>query len=719
MKHLIFRFSAVAIVVIAILLIHTSCNETETTDSTSFILYYTDMTDIGPSMSGIISSPTYKGSTPSDFSITGVTLNGEVFSGDSFTINANTGAISIENTKGISVGLYKLTISCVSTGKLYEYKDIVSVNMMKPVPDGITVEPDILEVEYISVVDATNATELPTAQVVTNGNHVSIAKYEIANSEHAKFFAISSTGEISIIKGNQDILPGIYVLSLKLTTGASADDEGIFENALTINITSKPLALTYTPAMGKIEEESQLSGNTSFTGNAPELKGSPEGLKYVIGKVTPETDKIRIDDKTGALSVAFGHGLVAGSKYTVNIKVFNNFTQEGVDFENAFELEVVEYIEPISGFTYTTIEEIQAIEFDVLPDATFKGDEVRFEFVDLPAELHGQLTLDRNGVVKAVQGNTIPLGRYIVKVRATNPKSDPEHPTIASFTLTIMENQNYFTYVRYGNNLDLSPSANYANQFRLITSTSLSGLMPETDAKVSLTYELTGIQQASNMKIDPITGEVSITAISSTQCGIGIITATAGKGTKAEVSVKTPIFFHYSAKIRDNMSTDQIEVHYTPFVLQVNPRTGGRSVVPTITGVTDMSKFAMDYRRTFNYYNYSGVHTSGQPSVSGSFMSLLWDSYAEAIGGTPSYGAKSPMSYYENTKSGASLTNALAYVDAANFAVVVNPNKWVYKGEYANGFMSGQITITSDVSQVNNGGQTFPIILWFDTKFNN
>jgi hypothetical protein len=54
--------------------VYTSCDDTETTDSTKFTIFYSGMTDIGPSMSGRISSPTYKGNTPSDFAITKVTL---------------------------------------------------------------------------------------------------------------------------------------------------------------------------------------------------------------------------------------------------------------------------------------------------------------------------------------------------------------------------------------------------------------------------------------------------------------------------------------------------------------------------------------------------------------------------------------------------------------------------------------------------------------------
>ena len=76
-------------------------------------------------------------------------------------------------------------------GSYHEYKDIVVVNMMKSVPDGIIVDPNEIQVEYSIVSDAKSTEELPTAQVKTDGNHVSITKYEIAKSEISSFFKIS------------------------------------------------------------------------------------------------------------------------------------------------------------------------------------------------------------------------------------------------------------------------------------------------------------------------------------------------------------------------------------------------------------------------------------------------------------------------------------------------------------------------------------------------
>ncbi|NDV79513.1 surface glycan-binding family protein [Dysgonomonas sp. 511] len=690
----------------------TACSDTETTDETDFALYYTGMTDIGPSMTGVISSPSYIGGQPSGFEIYKVTFDGEPVSGDSFSINQDDGAISISETAGMSVGLYKLSVKCYSNGKMYEYADIVEVNMMKPVPDGITVEPNKLTADYADVIDAASTVELPTAQVSTDGNHVSIKKYEIAKSEFSKYFEISQSGKISIVRGDATLVPGIYTLSLKLSTGANGEDEGIFENAIEINITSRPLELVYTPAAGKIEEESAQSGSTIFTSNAPALKGSVEGLSYSIKKVTPATDKILIDAATGVLSVNANHGFVAGTKYVVDVNVKNIYSEEGVDFVTAFELEVVEYIEPIQNFGYDNIDATQAVAFEGSPSAGFKGDEVRFEFVDLPAALQENVTLDHEGKISALKGNTIPLGSYTVKVKATNPKSDPNNPTIATFTLTVKENPNFFTYVHYGNNLGLTPSKDYANQYRAVNGAALTSDTPETDAKVALHYEMTNLHQTGSSTIDSSTGVISIASNSKNQCGIIVVTATAGKGTPEEFSIQTHVFVDYSVAVNG------VKIEYTPFVLQVNPTKGGRSVSPVITGVADMTKLAMDYRRTFNYFNFYGTHTNGQPNVAGSFMNLVWKNYFDSMGSaTNNTGSKDPLSYYVNAGK-SSLDKALGYVDPASFEVVVNPNKWVVDGEPANGAMTGQITFDpAGPSNINNGGQTFPIVLWFDKNF--
>lgn len=700
-----------------------SCSEEDTTDTTPFALYYMTLTDIGPSMSGELAAPTYKGSAPSDFTIYKVTLQNketlkdEIVETESFQINESTGAVTVTNSAELAVGLYKLSVACYSNGKRYEFPNAIEVNMLPPVPEGVTVEPELVTIDFSELAESE-----ATAQVTTDGDHVSITAYAVIQEQGKEYFAISNTGEISVNHSYAgEIPPGKYTISLKLTTGAG---DCIFENAVTFNITSKPLSLTYTPAEGKIEE-----GGT-FTSVEPVLKGSLEELVYSISKVTPETDQITIDPATGMLSVADTHTLTAGSQYVIDVTATNMYGTTA--FPAAYTLNVVEYIEPIANFAYDAQNDImQGTAFTASPVDEMTGDDVNYALGD---NLDGQLTIDvLTGVITAAKGNKIPMGSYTVPVTATNVKGE----ATTNFTFTVVENPYYFTTVRYGNNLGLDELAN-ANQFRYNSEDELvaATLSPTyTDIKEGVTVEWSvkakhqmtkkeGETSICVANIDPATGALTFVTggWKDSQCGMIMVTATTGKGTPAETSVTVPIFFHF------NSTKSGVKVMYTPFVFQVNPLTGGSSVKPTIEGA-DPSTFLMDYRRTFNYYNFNGPssHKDGQPSVAGSFMRQLWEYYYMDLLGKPTAntGAKAPMSYYENNgKDGTNLSMPLAYVDNDNgLAVKVNPNKFIGDdGQPANGAMIGQMTFVTDGNSGALSGQPdpyriFPFFIWFDTAF--
>lgn len=338
----------------------------------------------------------------------------------------------------------------------------------------------------------------------------------------------------------------------------------------------------------------------------------------------------------------------------------------------------------------------QAQRTDGMADAVF-------ELVELDAALQGEIAVDAKGAVRAFKGNRIPAGEYTVKVQAT-PK-DGKKTAVAEFKLTVRQNPNYFTYVRYGNNLGLEAETN-PNMYVLTGGEKLSVAKPATDAKVPLKYAVTTVSQISRINIKASSGEITVTAPRSAQCGIAIVTATAGAGTENEFSVSTPVFFRYKDE------TDAIELDYAPFVLHVDPRTGGRSAAPAIKGA---AKVYADYRRTFNYYPAAGKLAGGAPGVDGAFLTLLWTEYFASQGKAPNFGARKPMSYYDNRKD---LGQALAYVDADDLAVVVNPGKWMAAGEYACGFVTGQMVVSSDQAEAKEGKgeQLFPIVIWFDTE---
>ncbi len=674
------------------------CKEDDLDDG-SFRLHYPEVTNIGPSMSFISGTPSYYGQTPSDFAIVAVKLDEELLQCENFSINPQSGAVTISQTENMTPGCYKLSISCISAGVPYSFDDIFVVNMLPAAPLSLEVSEKVVEIPYAEV-----KTSETTITITPVGESVTITGYQLVQAEGEEYFSVSTDGVISVNKNfKDDILPGVYNLTLKLSTHAT---QTLYENIATVKVTSQPIELLYSPSSGRMEQ------NTTYTSLAPQMKGSPEQVEYAINTITPECDKIQIDAQSGVLSVAEENGLEVGSTYVVDVTVTNLYGS--TDFAGAFTLEVIAYIEPIDAatFGYAAVEAIQGTEFTAPKNDGMVGDEVTFSLGELPAELEGQISIDAvTGEVSANRDNTIPTGNYTVTVKAKNTKNEVE----TSLQITIVENPYYFTTISYGNNLGLDVATN-PSQYRCSTMAEFTALslIPTTDAKagVELEWSVKIKQQMKNTTIDSSTGQLTLVdaGFKANNGGLILVTATAGKGEVGETSVTVPVFFSFVQEVSG------VTLHFTPFVIKINPRKGGVSDVPEIKGV-ELPNFLIDYRRTFNYYNIAGpeTHIDGQPNVAGSFMSQMWNNYYGDK--TPNYGSKDPVSYYTNSSN---LAQALLYVDAANKNLVVNPNKWIDSdGNAANGAFIGQTTFVTngDQSGVNSGSQIFPLWVWFDEKF--
>lgn len=741
LKRITSRFLAIfSIVVLAIT--GFSCTDTETTNTTGFAIYYYSLTDIGPSMTAVIEKPTYTGSEPTDFVITGITFNGEPYTSESFIIDDKDGSIRIVNSENLPVGLYSISVGCSSNGSYHEFKDAVQVKMLPSVPDGIKVEPDYIEIDFEEIGESK-----ATAKVVTEGEHVTISGYAIAEGPEKEFFKISTSGVISI-NPDEEILkkmkPGLHKVSLKLTTLAG---EGIFADAITFNLTSKPIDLTYnTSNKGIMEKESIANGQTEYISPVPTILGSTEEAKFSIVSINPEISngKITIDETSGVITVAKGHGITESGDYAITIKVANKFAPEGVEMPTLFTIQVVDEITPISGFEYEPIEIAQYAPITTQPKEGMQGSYVTYSFVDLDQKLEGQLTINSsNGKISAKKGNSIPEGSYEVKVQADNSKGAP---TITTFLLTVNPNPNNIVYIYYGNNLGLDKTKE-ASQYRIRSAEELGNLVltPETNLdgkgiafkwKIATKFNLDDPNTTGYPKIDEATGVVRFSSDNFKEGDAPmawlIIEATAGEGDLAR-TFKTFVALDF------NPSKNPIRIEYTPFVFKVNPRNGGTSTEPTIIGVTDYSKFMMDYRRSFRFQNLEGPgsHRSGAISTNNNnvnppvladptyFMNQVWRNYYGTK--APNYGAKAPISYYENTKPNAKLSNALGYVDPnKGWAVTINPNKWhgdpTYENgeQFANGIMTGQMTYETSGNSADLGGtskRAFPLIIWFDENF--
>lgn len=771
------------IAMLAIMLGISSCKDDFTTDNTSFALYYTGMTDIAPTMSGVIASPTYKGAAPYDFKITGITYFykndkgeeiSESYTGNCFSINAENGEISINSTIDMKTGKYFISVSCYASGTMYTFDKAVEVNFLKAVPEGIIVEPDFIDIKLADVNKKDSEAVFPTAKITTENSaeHISITGYKMSNvvrlesdgsetvinNNKVGLFSVSDQGVISVNKSDeydsQIVKAGLYRIDLKLTTMASSnlsEEEGLFVDAIRINLSGAPTAISYED--GAIETGVDGDANKprgAFSSSKPLIEGSSINAVYEITSIkkstggtlnftdAPEIEKafFSIDSATGIISVPDTHTFVKDDVYKVSVKVSNS---EGTyTGEDALTLSVVEWVTPLADFTYEQGNMKQGMSFESEAANYGAGSYVKYSFKSLPEGYEDFFSInEETGVVKIEKYNTLPRTEegnpFIVEVQAKNFKD----VVTGRLEINVNENPNYFTYISYGNNLveEQSPGSIYDNQFRFSSMADVNAirLEPKIDTKegASVTWNISGklqykkddrqfIQWDNKGIVTAAMQETDDWKPTDITMTVLFVTATVGEGDDS-FSRTVPLCFHYVKPING------ITVLYTPFVFRVNPKNGGRSVVPEIT---DKTNFVMDYRRSFSYNNIDGSDSDGKPLVSGSLSStnnqnLLGDLWRNVAGST-NYGAKLPMSYYDsknNPKTSVVLSDeTLAYVDNTSgnnqYSVVVTRN-WFDDG-WADGVLTGQMTYVTDGKPSNVSGSSnkiYPIVIWFDKDY--
>lgn len=730
----------------------TSCKDTETVDTSGFQLHYTSMTDIAPSMSGyVIANPSYKGLPPSDFAITRITFGeeGEAYTGDSFQIDASSGSIEILNTDNLSVGVYRISVSCVSGGTTYSFPDIVEVNFLKPVPDGIVVEPNLLTADYNDILDANSEAEMPTAQVTTDNSaeHITITGYAISNVRRGDviydntanpLFAISETGEISIVKGHDEatetnLVPGVYTIDLKLNTrAADANSElGIYTDALQVNVISAPRGLSYADGYVEAGDGTSEHPMRGFTSEAPVLRGSAEGVNYAIVAVKRNgvedesaMAKFSIDAATGIITIGDDHGFVIDDVYTVDVSVTNAYSAEGEVYvgEDALTVTVVDWVSAPISLSYGNVSAQRLIEFTASPEYEGGTTALVYSFDNLDESLADYLSIDsETGVISAAQMHEITPGDYTVVVKASNFVGE----ITGTMNLHVDEHPCYFTYIRYGNNLGLDETTE-ASQFRfhsLSEIQSMGTIAPKTDFNpdggATLTWSSEAKFQSAGISIDRNTGVLTLGTTEANfarEMPIIFVTATATLDDFSYSHV-VPVFFHYAKEVNG------ITLEYTPFVFRTSPRLGGRSSVPVLGGA-DASNFLIDYRRSPQYWNLNGERSDGTPHESGAiadnqFLTNLWTTYGAGTG------SKDPMGFFRGTDIDRSnLSRKLGYVDNTSgssnkYSVVVNPNLWNDDG-WADGvfMMTMTFTVDGNINNVNGGTEIRPIAIWLDKSLN-
>lgn len=725
MSRTITRKATAALVALTAIIVSVSSCKAELTDTGAFTLHYPGITDIGPSTNMDI-TPTWHGGTPESFEIFSVKREGEAVTAECFSIDPTTGVFSIRKSDNLPVGKYRIGIACKVGGERHEFAEAITVNMMPAIPEGIKVSPDKITILLSQVTNTGSDEELPTAQITTEGEHISIRNYLISGvrrdgkalANWDGLFSVDKSGKFNILKNNK-FNAGVYVIDFKLTTmvfGADSE-EGLFSDALTVEVASAPISLVYNPSTAKVE------AGESYTSPVPEFIGSVTGLEFSIKKVIPESDKFSIDKTSGVITLAKGHEYAIGNEIVLSVSAKNNYGER--DFDQVLRIGIVEYIAPITLLAYNDTTVWEGTKVNLKP-AQRDGDEVTYSFEELPDALK-ELTIDElNGTISVPKKNKIAQGEYSFKVKAQNPKGSLS----ATVKWNTIENPYAFTFVRWGNNLGLNPIQNYADQFRVSTTGPTTIPVIESDIKegIEALYEINGGSKTNCVSIDEKTGKLTTDPsvfegkIANMRAHFVFVNIKTGVGTSGETVMKIPVFFDFNAPRTEG----GYSIQYNPFAVRCNPKTGTTSVPPTILKNNivvrgeELKNIKMDFRRSFKYWNLNGpaAHKDGEPDAGKTtFLSSVWSTYYSSINVAYNTSSRDPISSYGRLEH---IAKTAGYLRQEDLALYIAPEKFMDDNGYANGIFTGQITFSSDgkdPKDANDPYKLFPLFVWFDTNF--
>ncbi len=721
------RLLSVIAIVGCLSAVMTSCTTEGLITDTASSLFYSGVSEISPG-TNINITPTYHGSKPSEFELIGIKHNGMPYESECFVVDKETGMFSINGSENLPTGKYSISVACRFDGVRMEFKDAISINMLKPIPEGIYLEPSEITIGLAAIHNG--ETELPTAQIVTDGNrHVEIKKHLIANVYHngavanecKEWFDLNpTTGKLTIVSGNKSFEAGVYTFDFKLTTYVvgEQDEVGIYPNALRLDVTSAPYGLTYNPTSVLIEK-----GYSGKSGK-PEFKGSKDELVFTLKSVSPSnTIGITVDDATGVVRFPETSAVNDGDQYIVSVTATNKYGSK--DFDNIFAFDVTDFIYPISEVTYENIAEVITGVAINHPISKMVGDEVTFAFDNLPESLSALKIDPATGTVSCPKGVELPVGNHTINVYAKNIKGEFK----TSFTINVVPNPFKFTHVYWGNNMGLTPIEEYGNQFRieagdqpLVVDIVKTDIPTGVPVKFTLTNKTNLSAAPMGAKIDSKTGQLTITSghdkgNNAIQTHVAVITVTVGGDSEAAVTKQIPLFVD-QAGFRNGY-----RVEYTPFAVRINPKTGGQSTAPKITKEDGgaFSGFTLDYRRNFYFYKLGGPeqHVEGKLATN-TFLYAPWSKYFTALNKSVNTSACAPVSWYGD-KNGERGTISLTacYIQPGDLKLIVNPDKFVDDYGYADGCMRGTMQYNiNNVDPVNTGGtEVFPLIIWLDPSY--
>lgn len=503
---------------------------------------------------------------PSEFKIREMFHGESDYEGPEFTIDPETGTVSIQGADDTDTGEYLITITCVSGGRSYILKNALSVTFISGMPQ-ISMSQRTINVKYEDLQPGT-AGEPATSQVNASGVAAAIEGYELRNvrfrglddeeftvipngadGSSTTFFSVSDEGVVSMVKGAGWAL-GTYMLDVKVNTESygSEDEEGLISDALTVNVTAAEIVINY-------NDPRYLAPLLTRT-YTPTVEGPEEGGPYVEGYTisgitldgedfTDSENIFSINESTGVVTAAAPVTITAGD-YAVSV----SYTYVGQTLEAADVL-VIEcrpgmpeniYVSPST----TSIElpnlqsssQVILTSFSIMCEgesADITGYEIRNVSLDGGNAPDGLLSIDAStGEITIVKSDSWAVGEYTVNIKVNTESfgSDSEYGIVEdALTINVVEEM-VFNYD------DAESSHKFATGWSVRPTTTLTGAVYSwTDASAAYTEYL---------DIDPSTGIISA------EKGNQLAQSSYSVGVTATIAGAEPVTATYQLQVTDN-----------------------------------------------------------------------------------------------------------------------------------------------------------------------
>ena len=156
---------------------------------------------------------------PSEFKISEMFHSETDYEGSEFTIDPETGTVSIQGADDTDTGEYLITITCVSGGRSYILKNALSVTFISGMPQ-ISMSQRTINVKYEDLQTGSDA-ELATSQVNASGVAAAIEGYELRNVRFRGLMGMATfTDDETVIRSD---FSRIYELFNEISRAVSND----------------------------------------------------------------------------------------------------------------------------------------------------------------------------------------------------------------------------------------------------------------------------------------------------------------------------------------------------------------------------------------------------------------------------------------------------------------------------------------------------------------